>query len=48
MISEAETRVKSASLDKNMIIVYLEKQITLLENKNPNGLKKILQTYIEK
>lgn len=29
-------------------IAYLEKEIELLENKNPDDLKKIIQTYIEK
>ena len=48
MISEAEARARSASLEKNMIIAYLEKEIELLENKNLDDLKKIIQTYIEK
>ena len=48
MISETETRARSSTLDKSMIIAYLEKEIELLENKNPDDLKKIIQTYIEK
>ena len=48
MIKETELKMNSSSLDKNMIIAYLENEIKLLENKNPDDLKKIIQTYIEK
>lgn len=31
-----------------MIVTYLEKDIEALKNKNPDDLKKIIQTYVEK
>ncbi len=48
IITEYQTKLKSASLDKSMVIAYLEKDIAALKNKNPDDLKKIIQTYVEK
>jgi site-specific DNA recombinase len=48
MISEIQCKQKATSLDKTIIIAYLEKDVSALENKNPDDLKKIIQTYIEK
>lgn len=47
-IGETRCKLKATSLDKAMIIAYLEKDVTALENKNPDDLKKIIQTYVEK
>jgi site-specific DNA recombinase len=48
MIRETKIKMAATALDKNMIIAYLEKDIKLLENKKPDDLKRIIQTYIEK
>lgn len=36
------------SLDRDMIIKYLQKDMDVLNNKSPEDLKKIVQTYVEK
>ncbi len=48
MINEYQSKLKSASLDRSMVVAYLEKDIAALKSKNPDDLKKIIQTYIEK
>lgn len=48
MISETQSKLKTPFLDKAMIIAYLKKDVVALENKNPDDLKKIIQTYIKK
>ncbi len=48
IINEYQTKLKSVSLDKSMIVAYLEKDIAALKSKNPDDLKKIIQTYVEK
>ncbi|WP_147668178.1 CatA-like O-acetyltransferase [Anaerosinus gibii] len=41
-------QLKSLLLDKSKVIAYLENDIAALKSKNPDDLKKIIQTYIEK
>lgn len=48
MISETQSKIKTTSLDKAMVVAYLEKDIEALKNKNPDDIKKIIQTYVEK
>jgi site-specific DNA recombinase len=48
MISESRSKAKATTLDKAMIVAYLQNDIEVLESKNPDDLKKIIQTYIEK
>ena len=48
MINEIQCKQKATSLDKTIVIAYLEKDVSALENKNPDDLKKIIQTYVEK
>ncbi|MBP2654684.1 MAG: hypothetical protein H6Q73_2253 [Firmicutes bacterium] len=47
-IDEFQNKLKSTSLGKSMVIAYLEKDIAAPKSKNPDDLKKTIQTYIEK
>lgn len=47
-ISEIQTRSLSIDLDKNMIIQYLNNDMNNLQNKSPDDLKRIIQTYVDK
>ncbi len=48
MISDIRSKMLCPSIDKNMIIKYLQKDAEALENKNPDDIKKLIQTYVEK
>jgi site-specific DNA recombinase len=47
-ISEMKNRMLCTTLDRDMIINYLKKDMEAIESKNPDDLKKIIQTYVEK
>lgn len=48
IISEIRGKMLCTSLDRDMIIKYLQKDMEALNNKSPEDLKKIIQTYVEK
>ena len=48
MISEIRSKLLCTSIDRDMIIKYLQKDMEALDRKSPEDLKKIVQTYVEK
>lgn len=48
IIREATRKSVKLNISRDMVVQYLEKDIVSLKNKNPEDLKKIIQTYVKK
>lgn len=47
-LHEVAQKSTKLNIDRDMVVQYLQKDIVSLKNKNPEDLKKIIQTYVKK